>query len=62
MKSDIDKLLTKSNKLLESIEEARGSSKELIKAPPLEIEFYNIVTLQLNSVKGFIAILKDIKG
>lgn len=62
MKSDIDKLLIKLDRLYVANDEARGTSNDLVKAAPLEIEFYNITTRLKRDLDSFQALLKDANG
>lgn len=61
-KSDIPKLLDKAKTFLVAIDQARGSSQALVKAGPLEIEFYNIASRTKHSVESYVALLEDANG
>jgi hypothetical protein len=60
--SDIPKLLTRLEEYLVATEKARGSSREITKAQPLELELYNIATNTKNRLGAFKALIEDSQG
>lgn len=57
--SDIPKLITKLETLLQAVELARGTASELHKLEPLEVHLYNMATQMKANLEGYRAMLKD---
>lgn len=52
-------LVTRLNKFIEAVEEARGGVNNLSNSSPLELHLYNIATVTKNQLNDFMALIND---